>query len=278
VQEVADLVITSDDPQLPSAKVALKGAGVMLGLSISPMAGIDFGMVQLGKSGGPTNVTLTNTGNAPIEITNLVLSGGGAPRFMIAKATPFTIGVGGSEMLPVTYTPAIVGMDSATLTVAAQGLMSAGLPLKGAGVQPMVGVTPMTLDFGPIPIGKSSMPRAVTFMNNSSQAVTIGNVMPANGAFTVDQSATTKMLPAGMSTTFTVTFSPTMVGPVTTDVNVMLMGATAPVAKVVVTGSGVNAPAPAGGCSVAGPRAGGALGLAALAAVALLALALRRRR
>jgi len=81
-----------------------------------------------------------------------------------------------------------------------------------------------------------------------------------------------------MSTTFTITFSPTMVGPVTTDVNVMLMGSTAPVAKVVVTGSGVNAPAPAGGCSVAGPRAGGALGLAALAAVALLALALRRRR
>jgi len=160
------------------------------------------------------------------------------------------------------------------------GLMEMPVTLKGTGLLATLSITPMSLSWSTVTVGKKSETREVTITNASNGALMLGAIMSTNPAFVVDSSGTQLSLAAASSTTFRVTFVPSQAGQEIGNVVVSLQGGTKPIAAIPVSGEGlvVKEMTPTAGCSVAGPGAAPAAGALALLALAGLALVLRRRK
>jgi hypothetical protein len=93
---------------------------------------LSFGNVTVGST-ALWFVTLYNTGNTPVDVTNANLAGGG---FDIDRSVlPFTIPVNGSQQMTVSFTPLAAGEASATLTFATNATGTApSVSLSGTGV------------------------------------------------------------------------------------------------------------------------------------------------
>jgi hypothetical protein len=115
----------------------------------------------------------------------------------------------------------------------------------------------------------------VTLKNGGAGPIDLGAITSSDMAFQVDLTGTNLSLPAGMSTTFGVKFAPMSEGMLMGKISLTLKNQVTPIASVSVAGQGVVVMPRSGGCSVSG-RAW-PLALAPLFALALLALALRRR-
>ncbi len=106
--------------------------------------------------------------------------------------------------------------------------------LTDDGTQPTL--TPVTQDFGSVPVGFGSAPQTFTFTNNSTFAL-IANVSPASGDFKV-VSTNCGQLVGGASCTISVTFTPTALGPRT---GLLSVSAGAQTITSSLTGTGVPA-------------------------------------
>ena len=122
-----------------NATVSATGTGVAVVsqpvLSVSP-ASLSFTNVTVGASAAKT-VTISNTGNAPLNITNMTLAGSTAFSFSPASLAP--IAAGASATLTVTYSPTVAGTDSgATIDITSNG-GNASVGLTGSAVQQSAG-------------------------------------------------------------------------------------------------------------------------------------------
>lgn len=77
---------------------------------------------------------------------------------------------------------------------------------------PGFSLTPPSLNFGPVAVGSSSAPQAVTVTNTGTLALTITNISSDNAQFTFTSDPLPITVPAGGNTTVNVTFSPTSLG------------------------------------------------------------------
>jgi hypothetical protein len=86
-------------------------------LRMSPGAGMDFGKLPVGQTSTPLQVTLFNDPNDPkagdIIFSGIVVSGD----YKETDDCPFTLPVGGSCTLTVTFKPKIVGFDPGKITI-----------------------------------------------------------------------------------------------------------------------------------------------------------------
>src|SRR5207245_8070544 len=84
-----NISIVSNAPTSPTS-VGLSGTGIaaILTLGISPTS-LSFGNVTTGTSSAPQNVTITNTGNANVTISQITLSGSGYS--MTGGSAPVTL-------------------------------------------------------------------------------------------------------------------------------------------------------------------------------------------
>jgi hypothetical protein len=112
----ASLLVNDDATGSPHA-VPLSGAGEAPGVSLSATK-IDFGSVELDNQSAPATVTLTNSGNRPLLIASVTLSGSSADDYSIT-----TDNCGGQELAPgaactvtMVFRPLAVGTRTATLT------------------------------------------------------------------------------------------------------------------------------------------------------------------
>jgi subtilisin-like proprotein convertase family protein len=78
---------------------------------------------------------------------------------------------------------------------------------------PSLQISPTSIDFGGIQTGTSSSPETVTLTNNGTAAVNISSIATSSTGYSVNLTGTDLSLDPAQSTTFTVTFSPTVVGP-----------------------------------------------------------------
>lgn len=278
--DTAEIDISSDDPSAAMAKIPLSGMGTQAGLSVTPMA-LDFGMIPLSVSSAAMVVQVMNTGNANLAIDGATITGGDAASFSADGMGPAMVKPGATQMIHVTYSPMMVGMASATLTITPtdMSLMPVDVPLTGIGVSSALGITPPTMNFGITNVGTTSPPTTFTIKNAAAVALPIAAVTSNNPDFVVDASAVAMPLPPGATTTFTVAYAPMKGGPSTGSVAITLQGAHKASGVVTVTGEGlvVMPPAkPKGGCAVGGGGEGRPLAL--LIGIGLVALALRRRR
>ena len=117
-QHGATLEIHSDDTTSPQ-RVSLAGNGVVPGaaeLVVNPTT-LNFGAVQLPGSAGPLSVTLTNTGNATLDVSSIGLSGPQSGHFAVDAAAGYTLGPNESASFTVTYLPDTAGSSSASLII-----------------------------------------------------------------------------------------------------------------------------------------------------------------
>lgn len=256
--EEARIDYRSDDPQLATGSVRLIGVGEQPGIAVDPTA-LDFGVLAVGQSATQT-VTIRNTGEAPLAISSLVLSGAGATSYQLGRQVaigmPLVVPPQQSTDVPVSFLSASVGPQDATLVVTATGLLPVSIALRAVGYSPTVRLAladgGRVIDFGDVAVGETSQAAEVRLKNTSPAPITIAAITSSKAAFIVDSTQTTLALMPDEETTFTVRFAPTEGGTAASHVQVQVAGGTA--IAVTARGRGMGGTS---GCSVGALGTGG---------------------
>lgn len=181
-----------------AATTALAGTGQVLavpGLAGSPLA-LSIGPVTVGASGGPATARITNTGTAATVIASNGISGAQATEFSASGcAVATTLAAGAFCDVSVTFSPAAAGTRVATLTLTASGVATpVSIALTGTSVNattpPIAKVTPTSLNFRNVTVGKTSSKRTVTLSNTGGGQLAVGAV-GLSGANAADYSIVT---------------------------------------------------------------------------------------
>ncbi len=95
-------------------------------------AGLTFGQAIDTISPGQV-VTFANTGNLPLTLSPLNITGTNASEFQQTNNCPASLAVGAKCQITVTFSPAVVGTRSATLNIPNNGIGNKAVPLSGVG-------------------------------------------------------------------------------------------------------------------------------------------------
>ena len=255
----AILTLHSDDPITPLYTFTVAGTGVVLptpvltvtgnGVEViggaDPMGGNYTYLGYTATGGGNTSpgtvsriFTINNSGDADMQVLNIVLSGADVGDFSInlgGTQLPTTLIPGASFTFTVSMTPSASGARNATVTVTTAPDNTFAFPVRGYGLganvtAPVINVAGLgnrdipdaTLipsldagtDFGVT--GPAVITRTFTIQNLGNATLNLNAVpivVSGTGAagFTVTQPALTT-LNAGLSTTFSLTFDPPTLG------------------------------------------------------------------
>lgn len=195
----ADLVVTSDDPFVPSLTVAMIGSGQQGQLVVTSNQPLDFGDVTIATSTDRV-VRFTNNGSAPLMVSSI--SATGSSTFALqAPALPMTIAPGDTAQLPVRFLPTIAGMANARITFASNGVDAVvTYDLIGRGVAPGLALTRSSLAFGSVPANQSRID-SFSIRNTGALALTdvsvslngaaasAFDIMSPTGSFTIEPGA-----------------------------------------------------------------------------------------
>src|SRR5262249_13669291 len=86
---------------------------------LSVPASVTMPDTSTGASSAPQSVTLANVGNAAVNVSSIASSN--ASEFAVSGSTCATLSAGAACSFNVTFTPAAVGLRSATITVQSDG-------------------------------------------------------------------------------------------------------------------------------------------------------------
>jgi trimeric autotransporter adhesin len=140
----ASLTITTNDPVTPVQVFNLSGTGVSVGGASNPSTtSLIFAAQALGTTSPPQAVTLTNTGNGPLTITSIIITGTNPNDFSQTNncpLSPATLGQGANCILLVSFMPIASGARTTTITITDD---QGGIPgsqqaitLNGTGLEP----------------------------------------------------------------------------------------------------------------------------------------------
>ena len=180
-------------------------------LSLSS-AGLSFCCGQLvGATSAPQTVTLKNNGAGPINISSISITGTNSTEFAQTNDCPASLSIGASCSANVTFTSAVTGTFTATLTFVDDGPGSPqAVSLQGVAINPMAALSSSSLDFGTQTVGFTSSTQTLTLSNNG-----VGNLSISSVKSTGDFAQTNNCgsgIAAGSSCTIKVTFNPTTSG------------------------------------------------------------------
>ena len=176
--------ITTDCVQLPDQNNLLQtvtvGGDVVETprISITP-EDISFGSVQAGLS-AQQSVTITNTGNTGLGLSNIFIDGTDADVFTVTNQCGSSLAPEASCAVDVTFAPTTEGTRNATLTIESTDPEneSVSVPLSGKGTlapTPEISVTPESVDLGRVLSGTSATAQ-VTVDNNGNAALQIDSI------------------------------------------------------------------------------------------------------
>jgi len=202
------------------------------------------------------SVTLTNTGNAPLAISQITASG----EFALATtettcSTSVPVAAGKNCTLAVTFTPTATGTQDGAITITDNSTGVAGsvqtvtLSGTGAAAAPLAVVNPPSLTFPGQNVGTTSGWQAVTLSNmTGSASLSIASIV-ASANFGENDNCDGSVVVGGSCTIY-VTFSPTAAGLLagTLTLTDNSDGVTGSTQTVNLTGTGVT-PAPVAGVS-----------------------------
>jgi len=220
------LVISTNDPARPTATVPATGTAGIPQATLSP-ASLNFGIACPGGS-VDRELTVTNTGTAPLKINSVTVGGGSSAGFSVLSPPnlPLTLPVGSHLSFTVRFTPAgpMGGPAAATVqvntddpvnpTVSVQASATVGAPSATLGSN--------ALDFGGVPVDDRTSPHArdlpVTLTNSGSCPLTLSAAPTITGPHASDFSIVGApsgpvVIGPGSSITFSVRFNPSAPGP-----------------------------------------------------------------
>jgi hypothetical protein len=143
-----NISIVSNAPTSPTL-VGLSGTGIAatLTLGISPTS-LSFGNVTTGTSSQTQNVTITNTGNANVKISQITVSGAGYS--VTGGSTPVTLSPSQSTTMVTQFSPTVAGSVNGGISVVSNANGSpASVSLSGTGVVPVQHLVAVTWNASP---------------------------------------------------------------------------------------------------------------------------------
>ena len=178
------------------------GAGVLSASSTS----MSFGSVAVGST-GTQSVTVTNTGTSAVNITAAAITGAA---FTVVGGNPASsIPVGQSVTVQIQFAPTAAGAVAGTFTVTSDASNTPlAISLSGTGTQPVLTMSPASLNFSNVPVGITST-QTVTLTNSGNSNLTMNLATMTGTGFGMSGLSLPKTLTAGQNISFSVQFSPT---------------------------------------------------------------------
>jgi hypothetical protein len=175
--------------------------------SLAPLVQ-DFGSEAIGFPSAPVTFTWTNNSSFASQVT-AVNAGGDFVVTFNACTTVATIAGGASCQITVVFTPSILGPETGTLTVTAQGL-SLTASLTGTGT-PGFSLSGTSLSFGNLDVGASAT-QTLTLTSLAAGPLPVPTFV-TTGQYSVSTTACGSTLAPLASCPVKVTFLPLSVGP-----------------------------------------------------------------
>ena len=186
--------------------VALNGIGAGPAVSLGSTS-LSYAGVNLGMTSAAQTVTLSNTGNAPLNIASIAASGD----YTVAHNCGTGLGINAFCTLSITFTPTAAGTRTGAVTTTDDAFDSPQvINLTGNGQGAVVSLSATALTFASQGVGITSAAKSVTLTNTGGAVLNISSIV-ASGDFarTTTCGAT---LAAGANCTINVTFTPTAEG------------------------------------------------------------------
>ena len=143
---------------------------------------VSFGEIAVGATGTQT-ISLTNTGTATANVSDVKISGSG---FKIANGhSAVSIAAGQSASWQVQFAPTSNTDSTGTISVtsdAANGRL--GIKLKGTGTLAILDMSPTALNFNNVQVGQTSN-QTVTLQNTGNASVKINSATVSGNGFAI---------------------------------------------------------------------------------------------
>jgi hypothetical protein len=209
----AAVIVADSSPTSPQT-VPLSGTGDAPIASVSSSS-VAFGNQSVGATSSAQAVSLTNTGNAPLNISSVAVFGTNAGDFAQTNNCGIALAAGANCTISVTFTPSAAGSRAAALAITDN---AAGSPqsvsLSGTGISTVANLSPSSVAFGNQSVGATSSAQAVTLSNSGSSALSISSIA-VFGTNSTDFAQTNNCgssVAAGANCTISVTFTPSAAG------------------------------------------------------------------
>ena len=146
------------------------------GVTISS-ASVAFNSQLVGTTSAPQSVTLTNSGNATLNIASVTVTGPNAANFALTNTCGGSVAPGANCTASVTFTPSATGSRKASVIVTDN---AAGSPhsvaLSGAGIAAAFTQSAASLIFGSQTVGAPGAAQTETVTNSGTANLTISTV------------------------------------------------------------------------------------------------------
>ncbi|HEV2315532.1 MAG TPA: choice-of-anchor D domain-containing protein [Candidatus Acidoferrales bacterium] len=139
---------------------------------------VNFGALPTGTPSPPVNILLTNGGDANLNVSGVTITGANSADFsqMNTCLSNSPIAPGGNCGLAVTFTPAIVGTETAALQMSDDGVGTPQtLALTGTGASGEVTLSQTSLSFGNVAQGTTTAPSTSILTNTGNATLSITN-------------------------------------------------------------------------------------------------------
>jgi hypothetical protein len=197
----------------------LFSAGAFGQLTANPSA-MNFGNVPLGN-GATYSVAVGNSGGQSLTVSGASITGTGFS--LSGLAFPLTLSPGQSLNATVVFSPQSAGSATGSISLTYSGTFRhhdrrsnntsvLTVSLSGTGASSGLVVTsPSSVSFGSLLVGNSQT-QAVSLTNSGGTSVTVSQATTQGSSFSVNGLTLPVTLPAGWSTSFSVTFAPQAAG------------------------------------------------------------------
>jgi hypothetical protein len=198
-------ILIQDDAAGSPHLITLNGDGGLAVVSLTP-ASQAFPATLVGSSSAAQTVTLANTGNAGLSISNIQAAGD----YSQTNNCPSTLAAGSGCTFNITFAPTATGTRNGALilTDSVSGSPQT-VTFSGNGYVSSVSVAPVSLTFGSQALKTSSAVQVVTVTNTGANSITISGAS-ASGDFGQTNNCAT--LAPGGTCSVSVKFSPTASG------------------------------------------------------------------
>lgn len=223
----ATLTVSTSRTGLLSVEYA--GVATTPGVSFRPST-IGFGSAFVGTASGIHSTTLTNVGDAALNISSIIATGD----YSLA-ATATSCSYSGGNLVPGSYctldiifSPTKIGTRSGSVIVSAKNLARQVVGLSGDGATPTVILNPATLRFGKTQLVGTKSSSAITLTNSTNAILTPSFAIIGKDSADFTQTNNCASVPAWHSCTITIIFYPADAGELTASLQATDTGLNSP--------------------------------------------------
>ena len=258
--KIADVSVSDDASGSPQT-VGLTGVATLPApaVAFSP-ASVAFSNQLVGTASATSNVQLTNSGTATLNITGVALTGTDSSQFALVAPTSgspqcslgaSSINAGSSCFLGIQFAPISAGSESASISVTDDAAGSPqAITLSGTGIAPKATLSPTSLTFSSQTVGGQSGTSNIQLTNSGADILNITSItltgadlsqfalVPSTSG-SPQCSFTVSSLNAGSSCFLGVQFAPTTAGAKSASVSVVDNASGSP-QVVILSGTGLG--------------------------------------